>query len=594
MILAFGLVFAAAPPSAAQSSPTEAGAGATPAPDAAAAAGATMRTGRGGGPASTADHSRFKELAGPFASPAEVNQACLTCHNTGAEQLHGSIHYTWTWPTGKAGDGDAAKDKDQLLGMLHVANGFLLSVPSNIGACSSCHISGTRFDDAAMLDPSSEPKAPVDCLTCHEPTGKWALANFHEGGAACSMCHDQRLPGAVPDIKDLAAAARSIGPTTRASCGSCHFNADGGNGVKHGDLNADLAAPAATLDVHMAPRPDGRAFTCSTCHTTRDHVTAGSRYAGGPGEAPRRPALAGAAASCQSCHTDGPHQRVAGGARLDRHVDRIACQTCHIPEIARGETGTRVLWDWSTVGTLGRDARSMITKDRNGDIVYSSEKGSLMSAGSVKPTLVWSDGQLRTHRPGDPLPGPVAAVEAPAGAGVAGGDSAALETAFAGSPWISSYTGDAEDPASRIVPVKVMHSVVPVDADGGALAAVRFAGRSGEALWNRFDWKAAAGAGMKAAGLPFSGEVAFAKVRQMIPVNHMVAPAEQALGCQSCHVASGGLLADVPGGLVPRRGGMGLIEWVGLAILAATLAGVLLHGFARIGFSFFYRGPRHG
>ncbi|WP_201772316.1 multiheme c-type cytochrome, partial [Hoeflea sp. BAL378] len=290
--LAFSLAVAIASPSAAQSDPPAATAGATTGEAPASAAPA-----RAGIPASTADHRSFPALAGPFASAGEVNQACLSCHNTGSEQLHGSIHFTWSWP--KAGDGETAGGKAELLGMLHVANGFLLSVPSNIEACTSCHISGTRFEDPAMFDPSGPPVAPVDCLTCHEPTGKWALSNFHEGGAACSMCHDERLRGDAPEVKDLAAAARSVGPSTRASCGSCHFNADGGPGVKHGDLNADLVAPVAALDVHMAPAPDGAGFTCSTCHTTRDHAIAGSRYSGGPGETPERPALAGAAASCQ-------------------------------------------------------------------------------------------------------------------------------------------------------------------------------------------------------------------------------------------------------------------------------------------------------
>jgi len=584
LVLAIGLTSAPASPSVAQQSAPEG----NPDPRALPAAATLAEV-----PTSTADHSQFDELAGPFESAEAVNQACLSCHNTGPEQLHGTIHFTWTWPPASPG-GDGAGEA-AAHGMRHVSNAFLLSTPSNLDACTSCHIGGTRFDDPAMFDPSGEPVAPVDCLSCHEPTGQWTIANFHEDGAACSMCHDERLRGDTPEVEDFAAAARSAGPSTRASCGACHFDADGGQGVKHGDLNADLVDPPATLDVHMAAAPDGAGFTCSTCHTTTDHLIAGSRYTGGPGQSPARPALAGAAASCQGCHTGEPHDQLASGARLDRHIDRVACETCHIPEIARGETATRILWDWSTVGELGRDRQPMVRKDKNDRITYSTEKGDLRTAGEFRPTLIWSNGGLSLRRPGDVLPAPRTAIaEADGARGERWGDGLdSIVADFAGTPWIASYTGDASDAEARIAPVKVMHSVIPVDAEDNSLLAVMFSGRSGDALWNRFDWENAAEAGMEAAGLPFSGEVGFAGVRQMIPVNHMVAPADRATGCESCHTTDG-LLAGLPGGFVPGRDRIVLLDWAGLALVAATLAVVLLHGLLRFGFGLFIGRRRHG
>ncbi len=538
-------------------------------------------------PSSTADHSRFKELEGPFRTAAEVNETCLSCHNTGPEQLHGTIHFTWTAPQSDDPEQTSA------LGMLHVANGFLLSTPSNVDACTSCHIAGTRLDDPAMLDASSDPVAPVDCLSCHEPTGQWTIANFHENGAACTMCHDERLKGDTPEVKDFALAAQSVGPSTRASCGSCHFDADGGPGVKHGDLNADLIEPAHTLDVHMAAAPDGAGFTCATCHTTRDHATTGSRYTGGPGETPDRPALAGAAASCQSCHSDAPHAAAANGARLDRHTDSVACETCHIPAIARGETKTRVLWDWSSAGEVDRRRQPYVDKEKDGTVTYASEKGHFAWAADFQPALVWSDGQLVTHRPGDVVPGiatgDVDALEDAAREG----DPEAIAAAFSEAPWIAAYGGDPASETSRIAPVKVMNSVVPIDEESRALVSAQFAGRGRDALWNDFRWEDAVEAGMKEAGAAFSGDVAFARVRQMIPVNHMVAPADQALGCTSCHVKNG-LLEELPGGFVPGRDRFDLLDRAGLLVLAGTLGAVLLHLILRLGFGLFYRGNRHG
>jgi hypothetical protein len=39
---------------------------------------------------------------------------------------------------------------------------------------------------------------------------------------------------------------------------------------------------------------------------------------------------------------------------LNRHTSKLACQTCHIPEFARGGIATKMSWDWSTAGQ--RDA----------------------------------------------------------------------------------------------------------------------------------------------------------------------------------------------------------------------------------------------
>ena len=40
---------------------------------------------------------------------------------------------------------------------------------------------------------------------------------------------------------------------------------------------------------------------------------------------------------------------------------------------------------------------------------------------------------------------------------------------------------------------------------------------------------------MKASGLDFSGEVAFADTIMYWPINHMVVPKAKALGCTDCH-----------------------------------------------------------
>lgn len=57
----------------------------------------------------TADHSRHDALKKEFKSGPEVTEACLSCHNEAARQLHQVIHWTWLCPAdpeqkmGKAG-----------------------------------------------------------------------------------------------------------------------------------------------------------------------------------------------------------------------------------------------------------------------------------------------------------------------------------------------------------------------------------------------------------------------------------------------------------------------------------------------------------
>ena len=57
----------------------------------------------------TADHSVHEALQKEFQSGPEVTEACLSCHNRAAKQMHQTIHWTWLCPAdpegkmGKAG-----------------------------------------------------------------------------------------------------------------------------------------------------------------------------------------------------------------------------------------------------------------------------------------------------------------------------------------------------------------------------------------------------------------------------------------------------------------------------------------------------------
>lgn len=51
----------------------------------------------------TADHSQHEALQQDFDSGPEVTEACLSCHNEAAEQVHETIHWTWVCPADPEG-----------------------------------------------------------------------------------------------------------------------------------------------------------------------------------------------------------------------------------------------------------------------------------------------------------------------------------------------------------------------------------------------------------------------------------------------------------------------------------------------------------
>ena len=66
------------------------------------------------------------------------------------------------------------------------------------------------------------------------------------------------------------------------------------------------------------------------------------------------------------------------------------------------------------------------------------------------------------------------------------------------------------------------------------------------------------------------------------PVNHMVAPKAQAVGCTECHTRHDGRLAMLTGFYLPGRDRSDWIERLGAALLLLVLGGVFVHGSARI------------
>ena len=472
---------------------------------------------------STADHAKFEQLQVKFESGPEVTRACLECHTNAAKQIHKTKHWTWEYVNPATG---------QKLGKKHVLNNFCIAAAPNIASCTKCHVGYGWKDDS--FDFASEEN--VDCLVCHDTTGLYSREALRKPG--------KRRP-------KLEKFAQSVGPTSRKTCGTCHFAGGGAKAVKHGDIDPTLAHPDYFVDVHMDA--EGLDFSCSTCHTADQHEVRGSRYA--PEAADEGeisvPGRQGAdRTSCRACHGSSPHP---DDAKLNDHIDRIACQTCHIPRFSRGDYGSKMWWDWSTAGKVAPDGKQFTREDADGFEIYDSKKGDFAWEKHTGPEYRWFNGTVLYTLLGDRI------------------DPSGVVP-------VNRFLGEPGTPGTRIWPVKVMRGKQPFDVESQTLVAPLTTTDKG--YWKTLNWDQAIDLGMKAVDRPFSGKYGFVETEMTWPITHMVAPAQEALACAECH-SKDGVLGDLEGVYIPGRDANPWIDRIGVILVLLTLAGVLGHGAAR-------------
>ena len=451
-------------------------------------------TGVFAGEGDTVDHSIFPQLQQEFASGPEVTTACLECHEDTATEVMATVHWTWEYTDPVTG---------QQLGKNNVVNNYCIAMPSNEPRCTSCHVgygySNQEFDFSAQ--------EKVDCLVCHADTSIYKKFPAGSGNPWLGDEPKEFPPGSgkMWEKVDLAAAAQSVAAPTRGNCGSCHFKGGGGDAVKHGDLDSTMGAPAADLDVHMSP--DTLNFTCSTCHAGESHEIKGRIYTGEE------------AVMCTDCHTGdmAPHADSEMGEALAKHAETIACQTCHVPEFARGKA-TKMTWDWSNAGEKNEDGKPFQTKNDAGQVIYDSKKGTFTWESNVTPHYAWWNGETRYLTPADSFDA----------------SEAVMLTAYQGS------LGDG-----KIYPFKNFTGVTPYDAGNSTMAVPNLfpapKETDTEAYWKSWDWDKALSSGMAYAGYEYSGELGFVDTVFMWVQNHQVAPAADAVRCQECHTDDGRL-----------------------------------------------------
>jgi octaheme c-type cytochrome (tetrathionate reductase family) len=336
----------------------------------------------------------------------------------------------------------------------------------------ACHI-GYDWKEKTATTPAFDfsKQENVDCLMCHAQSG-YAKGQY----------------GNPADGIDLTAAAKSVASPNRSTCGKCHFDGGGGNGVKHGDLDESLIFPTESMDVHMGKNN----MLCTDCHVTKEHVVKGrlvvDNYTIDPQEQ----------VSCTQCHAEDLHK----DERLNKHVQTLACQTCHIPAFAVKDP-TKVSWDWSTSGQdIGDDHFS-----------YLKIKGNFVYEKDVQPTYQWYNGNLSYRY----LLGDTIDPTKPT--------------------YINKLAGDIKDPTAKISPFKLHVANQPYDTGFNYLLAPVTSGPDG--YWTTFDWDNAFKLSEERMGLKYSGGYDFAETYMFWPTTHMVQPKENALQCDECHSDNG-------------------------------------------------------
>lgn len=470
-------------------------------------------------PVPSVDHSKLPALQREFKTPQEVTEACISCHTERHKEVMASSHWNWERVAYIEKRGISSAGKK------NVINNFCIGSNSNEQACAKCHIGYGMTNNHYDFNNARN----VDCMVCHDNSDEYMK------GASMAGYPDRNV--------NLGKVAQSVSDPRRANCGSCHFFSGGGNNVKHGDLESAQLSCSRDVDIHMAV--NGMNMECVACHTAENHQMLGKLYSVSGDNTNR--------ATCEQCHTNTPHLSEV----LNRHGSKVSCQACHIPEYAKVNS-TKMAWKWSDAGKL-KNGEPYDEEDSLGNHTYMSIKGSFKWERNVKPDYMWFNGTAHLYLLGDTI------------------QSVPVN--------VNELYGSYSDRNSKIIPVKIHVGDQPYDKVYNRLIQPKlYAPEKGDsAFWMDFDWQKACEAGMKRAGIPYSGQYGFVETRMYWPLNHMVAPKDKAVSCVECHTRDNGRLQNLAGFYLPGRDHNFWLDKVGGWVFMLTVISVFAHALIRIG-----------
>lgn len=252
---------------------------------------------------------------------------CLSCHEDEARQVHGSAHYQWKGAAPYAISGPVQQGK-----ISGAVNSYCINVTGNWNGCSTCHVGLGAMPEQNATIPQLQ---NVDCLVCHQQAYKRKKVN------------GLFVPDSANMTINMDRAAQTVHEPTRATCLQCHAKGGGGDNNKRGDMSVAHANTAdRNFDVHMATT--GADLSCQKCHTTRNH-----RIAGRGSDLRETDLEVQMSCSTTECHPTKASLTGHSTADVNKHVKKVACQTCHIKTYARNAAdtaaveSTEIHRDWS-------------------------------------------------------------------------------------------------------------------------------------------------------------------------------------------------------------------------------------------------------
>jgi hypothetical protein len=463
---------------------------------------------------SIVDHTEMFERLG--ITRYEGAKTCYACHPEEVREVHSSIHYQMA---------NRVDDIEGLTAPIYYGSKYVYNdycgnifyngtVPVNwIGnvtlkvapegkselvgrfiasGCSMCH--GTSFGAVPKPEFTEEQLANIDCLACHSTVYKRGSLGLKEGWVVLVKTDGGYKYEPNPKIDVLELAKTITRKPTKESCLACHAFSGGGPHFKRPNIGPFLMGNVSRdIDVHLAA-----GLSCIDCHKFEDHKISTK-------SADTWAREGGITLQCSSCHPakgEAPDEAasyvlprhtspVIGWILESIHVEKVACQTCHIPYIAKDERyPTDVRRDWSRSEfneKLGRwepviELRAM-----------------------VEPVYKWYNGETRKAYI---YPSPVQPVD--------------------GKIVLAEPAGSREDEGSKIYPFKYHEAVVPYDPQAMMPVPVKVG-----VVFATGNVTKAAQLGAAAAGLTFKGD--YVTLVRYMQVNHGVSPADDALSCFDCH-----------------------------------------------------------
>ncbi len=496
-------------------------------------------------PAAQQAHALITEYRGPA--------TCVTCHETEATDVFHSVHYQWTGQTpnvtnitGNAGKGDrgfntycgaVVSSRRVACWSCHVGNGetpspILSKRQLNNIDCLMCHQENYQrkavptiplgdlnrnfvvdTPDVALL---AQEWLHMNCDQHNDCNGadldfsdevnlldfNFLAENWQKVGGLETLTfmdylgqeHTWHLPWEdkqgnfqyAPDEENMSIsileAARTVHPPNRATCLRCHAYAAGTDCGKRGDLSSETVDPPVSVDIHMSSA--GANKLCQDCHQTNHHRIKGRGLDLRPNDRPER-------LQCTQCHNSPPHD----SSRLNNHIYRTACQTCHIPTYAKlKSTETARNWNhpvWHQ-GLFGGQGGYKPEETRGSNLI---------------PTYAWFDGTSRVYALGQ------TAVQ---------NNSGQYE--------LAAPNGSVSSDHAQIYPMKEHTSNSALHVATGQLIP-----HATTTYFFTGDFSRAVKDGMTYAGL--SGSWQMVNVHTYQTINHGVENEDHALACGQCHAS---------------------------------------------------------